>query len=63
MVELTEGLLPGVDKDIVAPLYKRVQKRYENILFETKVTKVEAKADGLWVTFEGKNAPENPRTF
>lgn len=63
VVELTEGLLPGVDKDIVVPLYKRVQKRYENILLETKVTKVEAKPDGLWVTFEGKQAPKSPERF
>ncbi len=63
VVELTEGLLPGVDRDIVAPLQKRVQKRYENILLETKVVKVEAKPDGLWVTFEGKNAPKEPERF
>ncbi len=63
VVELTEGLLPGVDRDIVAPLQKRVQKRYENILLETKVTQVEAKKDGLWVTFEGKNAPTSPEKF
>lgn len=63
VVELTEGLLPGVDRDIVAPLQKRVQKRYENILLETKVTSVQAKADGLWVNFEGKNAPKEPQRF
>lgn len=63
VVELTEGLLPGVDRDIVAPLQKRVQKRYENLWFETKVTQVEAKEDGLWVSFEGKNAPKAPERF
>jgi dihydrolipoamide dehydrogenase len=63
VVELTEGLLPGVDKDIVAPLQKRIQKRYENIWLQTKVTKVEAKNDGLWVSFEGANAPTAPERF
>lgn len=63
VVELTEGLLPGVDRDIVAPLQKRVQKRYEQILLETKVVSVEAKPDGLWVTFEGKNAPQSKERF
>lgn len=63
VVELTEGLLPGVDRDIVAPLQKRVQKRYEAIMLETKVTKVEAKNDGLWVTFEGKNAPGSAQRY
>jgi dihydrolipoyl dehydrogenase len=63
VVELTESLLPGVDTDVVAPLYKRVQKKYENIFLSTKVVKVEAKADGLWVSFEGKNAPAEPERF
>ncbi len=63
VVELMDGLLGNVDKDIAAPLFKRVKKRYENILLETKVTHVEAKADGLWVTFEGKNAPSQPERF
>ncbi len=63
VVELMEGLLAGVDKDIAAPLYKRTQKQYENILLETKVTKVEATAEGLIVTFEGKNAPNAPEKF
>lgn len=63
VVELTEGLLPGVDPDIVAPLQKRVQKKYEHIFLNTKVVKVEAKPDGLWVSFEGKNAPTAPERF
>lgn len=63
VVELMDGLIAGADKDIVAPLQKRVQKRYENILLETKVTKVEAKKEGIWVTFEGKNAPKDPERF
>ncbi len=63
VVELTEGLLPGVDRDIVAPLQKRVQKKYEAIMLETKVSGVEAKSDGLWVTFEGKNVSEQHQRF
>lgn len=63
VVELTEGLLPGVDRDLVAPLQKRVQKKYEQVLLETKVTRVEAKTDGLWVSFEAKNAPASLERF
>ncbi len=63
VVELAEGLIPGVDKDIVAPLYKRVQKKYEKIWLGTKVSKVEARADALWVSFEGKEAPSEPQPF
>jgi dihydrolipoamide dehydrogenase len=63
IVELMDQVIPGCDKDIVMPLQKRIQKRYKNILLKTKVTKVEAKKDGLWVTFEGENAPTEPQKF
>lgn len=63
VVELMDQLIPGADKEIVAPLAKRLQKRYENIWLKTKVTKVEAKKDGIYVTFEGDNAPPKPERF
>lgn len=63
IVELMDQIIPGCDKDIVNPLMKRVQKRYKNIYLKTKVTKVEAKKDGLYVTFEGENAPAKPEHF
>lgn len=58
VVELTDGLMPGCDRDLVRPLEKRIAKRYEAILLRTKVTRVEALAEGLRVTFEGEKAPE-----
>lgn len=63
VVELMDQIIPGCDKDIVTPLYKRIQKRYKNIFLKTKVTKVDAKKDGLYVTFEGENAPAEPQRF
>lgn len=63
IVELMDQVIPGCDKDIVTPLAKRIQKRYKAILLKTKVTKVDAKKDGLWVTFEGENAPAQPERF
>ncbi len=63
VVELMEQVIPGADKDIVMPLQKRIQGKYKSILLKTKVTKVEAKKDGLWVTFEGENAPAEPQKF
>lgn len=62
VVELMDMLIPGADKDIVMPFYKRVSKHY-NIMLKTKVTKVEAKKDGLYVTFEGENAPATPQRY
>jgi dihydrolipoamide dehydrogenase len=58
VVELTEGLLPGVDRDLVRPLEKRIQKRYEQIILGARVDKVEPLSNGLRVSFAGKHAPE-----
>lgn len=63
VVELADQLIPVADKDIVKVLEKFVAKRYESIMLETKVVAVEAKDDGLWVTFEGKNAPAEPQRY
>jgi dihydrolipoamide dehydrogenase len=63
VVELMDQLIPGADNDIVMPLYKRIKQRYKNIYLKTKVTKVEAKKDGLYVTFEGEGAPQKPEKF
>ena len=60
VVEMADQLIPAADADVVKVLHKYVEKKYEAILLETKVTKVEAKKDGLYVTFEGKNAPKDP---
>ena len=38
VVELTDGLMPGCDRDLVRPLEKRIAKRYERIMVKTKVT-------------------------
>jgi len=58
VVELTDGLIQGCDRDIVKPLHKRMEKRFENIWLETKVIKIEAKKEGILVHFEGGNAPK-----
>jgi len=58
VVELTDGLMPGCDRDLVKPLEKRIASRYERILLGTKARSVEATPDGLRVTFEGKAAPD-----
>ena len=63
VVELFDQLIPGADKDIVQPLAKRLKSKYKDILLNTKVTAVEAKDDGLWVTFEGDKAPAEPVRF
>ena len=63
VVELMDQIIPGADSDIVMPLYKRIKQRYSNIYLKTKVTKVTAEKDGLYVTFEGGDAPAEPQKF
>ena len=57
VVELMNQLIPGADADLVKPLAKRIERRYEKIYLGTKVTKLEAKPDGLYATLEGEGAP------
>ncbi len=58
VVELADGLIPGADRDLVRPLHKRIEKRYEAIYLNTRVSKIEALKQGLKVHFEGAQAPE-----
>ncbi|MEO0421227.1 MAG: dihydrolipoyl dehydrogenase [Pseudomonadota bacterium] len=58
IVELTDGLMPGADPDLVRPLAKLMGSRYEAIMLGTKVVAVEGTDAGLEVTFDGEGAPE-----
>jgi len=62
VAELTPGLMPGCDRDLVRPLQQRIARRYERILLGTAVSGVEPVADGLRVSFSGDRAPE-PTVF
>ena len=62
VVELLDGLMPGADRDIIRPLHKRIEKRYEAIYLKTKVVMLEATQQGLKATFEGESAPQ-PQTY
>ena len=63
VVEFLDGLIPAADRDIVKPLQKRIEKRYEAIYLKTKVSKLEAKPEGLLAHFEGDNAPKEPQLY
>ncbi|MFC5472589.1 dihydrolipoyl dehydrogenase [Paraherbaspirillum soli] len=60
VVEFADGLIPAADRDIVKPLQKRIEKRYEAIYLKTKVTKLEALTEGLRATFEGVDGNPSP---
>jgi dihydrolipoamide dehydrogenase len=63
VVEFADGLIPAADRDVVKPLQKRIEKRYQAIYLKTKVTRLEARANGLLATFEGDNAPKEPQLY
>mgnify|MGYP001819670301 FL=1 len=56
VVELTPGLIPGCDPDLVKPLQRRVSKRYAAIHLETRVTGIDVADDALVAHFEGKHS-------
>jgi len=58
VVELLDVLMAGADPDLVKPLRKIIDRRYENIFTGTEVTGIEARDDGLHVGFEGAGAPK-----
>jgi dihydrolipoamide dehydrogenase len=57
VVEFADQLVPAADKDIIKVYQKYVSDKF-NVMLSTKVVAVEAKEDGIYVTFEGKQAPE-----
>jgi dihydrolipoamide dehydrogenase len=58
VVELADGLIPGADRDLIRPLAKRIEKRYEAIYLNTKVAKLEPRPEGLLATFDGEVKPQ-----
>jgi dihydrolipoamide dehydrogenase len=65
VVEMTDGLLPGVDRDLVRPLQDRLTKTklFEAILLKTKVGKVEEVAEGIRATLEPLGGQPSEQVF
>lgn len=62
VVEFSDQLVPAADKDVMQVYTKSVKNKF-NIMLSTKVTNVEAREDALYVSFEGKNAPAEPKPY
>jgi dihydrolipoamide dehydrogenase len=60
VVEFMDRLIPGADPDIVKPLARRIEKRYEKIMLKTKVARIEASAKGLTAHFEAADGGAGP---
>ena len=63
VVEMMDGLMQGADRDLVKVWQKMNEHRFDNIMTNTKTVAVEAKADGIYVSFEGEKAPKEPQRY
>jgi len=54
VVEMTDGLLPGADRDLVDVLARSIGKSMKNVWLKTSVTKMAAESSGIRVTFSGQ---------
>ena len=62
VVEMFDQVIPAADKDIVKVFTKKISKKF-NLMLETKVTAVEAREDGIYVSMEGKKAPAEAQRY
>src|SRR5690606_21197404 len=63
VVELTPGLLPGADRDLVKPLHKRLESVLANIWLETKVNGLKDVGDGVEVELETASGEKRTEKF
>jgi len=63
VVEMLDGLMQGADRDLVKVWQKMNEHRFDHIMTSTKTVAVEAKEDGIYVTFEGAKAPAEPQRY
>jgi dihydrolipoyl dehydrogenase len=63
VVEMLDGLMQGPDRDAVKVWEKQNTHRFDSVMLKTKTVAVDAKDDGLWVTFEGEKAPQGPQRY
>jgi dihydrolipoamide dehydrogenase len=63
VVEMLDGLMPGADRDLVKVWEKVNAPRFDNVMLRTRTVAVDAKADGIHVTFEGEKAPAKPQVY
>ncbi len=63
VVEMTDGLMPGTDRDLVKVWQKMNTARFDRVMLNTKTTAVEVRADGLAARFKGGQAPAEPQRY
>jgi len=63
VVEMTDGLLPGADRDLVRFLHQRLEKKFEALMFETKVVEVKDDKKGLKVTLQARDGSTREESY
>jgi dihydrolipoamide dehydrogenase len=63
VVEMLDGLMQGVDRDLFKVWEKMNARRFDHIMLGTRTVGAVAKKDGIWVSYEGKNAPSEPQRY
>ncbi|TCT00632.1 dihydrolipoyl dehydrogenase [Paralcaligenes ureilyticus] len=63
VVEMLSGLMQGADRDLVKVWEKMNAARFDHMMLKTKTVAAEAREDGIWVSFEGENAPKDPQRY
>jgi len=63
VVEMTPGLLPGADRDLVKVLQKRLADRMASVLLQTTVKSLKVQKNGIKATLEGPDVGQNVRIF
>ncbi|MCX7176934.1 MAG: dihydrolipoyl dehydrogenase [Proteobacteria bacterium] len=63
VVEMLDGLMQGPDRDLVKVWEKQNAQRFDKVMLKTKTVSVEARQDGLWVKFEGEQAPAEVQCY
>lgn len=63
VVEMTDGVIPGADRDLAQVLQKHLQKNFHAMMFNTKVTDIVEEKSGLHVSFEGTDVKEKEQIF
>ena len=63
VVEMTGGLLPGADRDLVKPLARSLEGRFESIRLSTAVQSLSADESGVTATLAGDEAPPSHEQF
>ncbi|AWI74117.1 dihydrolipoyl dehydrogenase [Parazoarcus communis] len=63
VVEMLDGLMQGPDRDAAKVWEKQNAQRFDAVMLKTRTVAVEAREDGLYVSFEGDNAPQGPQRY